>query len=99
MMPLWLTCKMPSAAQQRTTGATQPSQAAELEVSTRPTSNTAKQPLIFSWQRLWSYLRRESIELIRDPIRLVMATLGSVILMAVLGYGLNMDIEDLSLRC
>ncbi|MGI0154265.1 ribosome-associated ATPase/putative transporter RbbA [Pseudidiomarina sp. WS423] len=84
------------AAQQRTTGATEPSQAAELEVSTRPTSNTAKQPLIFSWQRLWSYLRRESIELIRDPIRLVMATLGSVILMAVLGYGLNMDIEDLS---
>lgn len=54
------------------------------------------QSTLFSWRRWWSHLRRESIELMRDPIRLVMATLGSVILMAVLGYGMNMDIEDLS---
>lgn len=50
----------------------------------------------FSLRRLWGYLRRESLELVRDPIRLVMATLGSVILMTVLGYGLNMDVEDLT---
>lgn len=56
----------------------------------------AKQSPLFSMQRLWSYLKRESLELLRDPIRLVMATLGSVILMAVLGYGMNMDIEKLS---
>src|SRR5690606_11417782 len=56
----------------------------------------SKQSALFSWRRWWSHLRRDSIELLRDPIRLVMATLGSVILMAVLGYGMNMDIENLS---
>lgn len=56
----------------------------------------SKQSTLFSWRRWWSHLRRESLELVRDPIRLVMATFGSVILMAVLGYGMNMDIENLS---
>ena len=32
----------------------------------------------------------------RDPIRLTLALLGSVILMLVMGYGINMDVEDLT---
>jgi ribosome-dependent ATPase len=50
----------------------------------------------FSLRRLSSYARRESLELRRDPIRLTLAVLGSVILMLVLGYGISMDVEDLS---
>ncbi|RUO76504.1 ribosome-associated ATPase/putative transporter RbbA [Pseudidiomarina taiwanensis] len=50
----------------------------------------------FSLQRLWSYSRRESLELKRDPIRLLMAGLGSLILMFVLGYGINMDVNSLT---
>src|SRR5690606_15008654 len=46
-------------------------------------------------RRLLSYTRRESLELRRDPIRLTLALLGSVMMMLVLGYGISMDVEDL----
>ncbi|MBN9120533.1 MAG: ribosome-associated ATPase/putative transporter RbbA [Planctomycetes bacterium] len=49
----------------------------------------------FSVRRLLSYSRREGLELSRDPIRLTMAVLGSVILMFVMGYGISLDVEDL----
>ncbi|MBU2979613.1 ribosome-associated ATPase/putative transporter RbbA [Alteromonas sp. C1M14] len=49
----------------------------------------------FSLQRLLSYAMRESLELMRDPIRLTMAFLGSMVLMVVIGYGITMDVEDL----
>jgi len=48
-----------------------------------------------SLQRLMSYATRESLELMRDPIRLTMAFLGSIVLMVVIGYGITMDVEDL----
>jgi ribosome-dependent ATPase len=47
-------------------------------------------------QRLLAYSRREAIELARDPIRATLALLGSVVLMFVMGYGINMDVEDLT---
>lgn len=50
----------------------------------------------FSLRRLLSYTRRESLELRRDPIRLTLALLGTLILMFVIGYGVNMDVEDLT---
>jgi ribosome-dependent ATPase len=50
---------------------------------------------VFSLRRLFSYTRREALELRRDPIRLTLAALGSAILMVVLGYGISMDVEDL----
>ncbi len=49
-----------------------------------------------SLRRLFSYTRRESLELRRDPIRLTLALVGSVILMLVMGYGISLDVEDLS---
>ncbi|EIE51235.1 ABC transporter-like protein [Citreicella sp. 357] len=48
-----------------------------------------------SLARLLSFSWRESLELRRDPIRLTLASVGSVILMIVLGYGISMDVEDL----
>jgi ribosome-dependent ATPase len=50
----------------------------------------------FSLRRLASYARREMLELRRDPIRLTLAVLGSVILMFAMGYGINMDVEALT---
>ena len=41
-------------------------------------------------------MQRETIELLRDPIRMALAILGSVILMFVIGYGINLDVENLS---
>lgn len=50
----------------------------------------------FDLRRLFSYARRESLELRRDPIRGTMALLGSIILMFIMGYGISMDVEDLT---
>ncbi len=50
----------------------------------------------FSLRRLLSFTRRESLELRRDPIRLSLAALGSIVLMLVLGYGITLDVEDLT---
>jgi ribosome-dependent ATPase len=50
----------------------------------------------FSLRRLLSYTRRESMELRRDPIRATLAMLGSVLLMFIMGYGVSMDVEDLT---
>ena len=52
-------------------------------------------PPRFSLARLLSFAAREATELRRDPIRLTLAMIGSVILMLVMGYGINMDVEDL----
>ncbi|MDM5272222.1 ribosome-associated ATPase/putative transporter RbbA [Sulfurovum sp. zt1-1] len=49
----------------------------------------------FSPLRLLGYTYRESLELIRDPIRLIFALFGTIFLMLTLGYGINMDVEDL----
>ena len=50
----------------------------------------------FSLRRLLSYSRLESLQLRRDPIRLTMALVGSLLLMIVIGLGINMDVENLA---
>ena len=50
----------------------------------------------FDFRRMSAYTRREALELQRDPIRATLAILGSVILMFVIGYGINLDVEKLS---
>ncbi|WP_018717058.1 ribosome-associated ATPase/putative transporter RbbA [Arhodomonas aquaeolei] len=59
-------------------------------------TTTASGQRVFDLRRLFSYARREALELLRDPIRLMLAGLGSVILLFVMGYGITMDVEDLS---
>src|SRR5271165_4062880 len=54
-------------------------------------------PKRFSLGRLWAYARRETVELLRDPIRLTFAALGPVILMLAFGYGISFDIENLAM--
>ena len=53
-------------------------------------------PPRFSVRRLYSYSHRETLELLRDPVRLTLAMLGTLILMFVVGYGISMDVEDLT---
>jgi ribosome-dependent ATPase len=50
----------------------------------------------FDLRRLFSYTRIEALGLRRDPIRATLALAGSVLLMFVMGYGISMDVEDLS---
>jgi ribosome-dependent ATPase len=51
---------------------------------------------LFDLRRMFSYTRLEFLELLRDPIRTTLALIGSVILMFVIGYGINLDVENLS---
>jgi ribosome-dependent ATPase len=50
----------------------------------------------FRFARAFSYTLREALELGRDPVRMVMALFGSLILMVIMGYGITMDVNDLS---
>ena len=50
----------------------------------------------FSPRRLLAYSRRETTELMRDPIRLAFALLGTALLMLVFGYGITFDVEGMT---
>ena len=50
----------------------------------------------FSVPRLLSVARRETLEVGRDPIRLGLAILGSMLLMFAMSYGINLDVENLA---
>jgi ribosome-dependent ATPase len=54
-------------------------------------------PRPFDIARLWAYARRETVELLRDPIRLAFAIVGPIILMLAFGYGISFDIENLQM--
>ena len=53
--------------------------------------NQGSRPL----QRILAYTRRETVEIMRDPVRLAFAFLGSIILMLVFCFGITLDIEEL----
>ncbi|MBR2344895.1 MAG: ribosome-associated ATPase/putative transporter RbbA [Lentisphaeria bacterium] len=59
-------------------------------------SHAAKTNHFFSFQRFYSCFWRENLELLRDPIRLTLALFGALLLMVVMGFGISMDVEDLS---
>jgi len=50
---------------------------------------------LFSLRRLLAYAWHEALEIWRDPVRLVVSLLGSVILLLILGYGITFDVENL----
>lgn len=48
-----------------------------------------------NFARLWAFTRRETMEILRDPLRLTFGFLGPVILMLTFGYGISFDVTDL----
>jgi ribosome-dependent ATPase len=60
-------------------------------------TEAARAPKRFDVGRLWAYARRETVELLRDPIRLAFAVFGPIILMLAFGYGISFDIENLEM--
>lgn len=65
------------------------------QVPIDPRKTSLKNP-VFSLQRLLTYAYRETIELRRDPIRLALALGGTVLLMIVIGYGISLDVNNVS---
>jgi len=56
----------------------------------------ARRPACFSVRRMLAYTTRETLELLRDPIRLSFALLGTAFLMLVFGFGITTDVDNLS---
>ena len=50
----------------------------------------------FSPRRMFAYTIRESLELMRDPIRLGFALLGTAFLMLIFGFGITTDVNSLT---
>jgi ribosome-dependent ATPase len=78
---------------------TQENQMPIVDAKSPPPSTASVAPVgrkVFSWRRAWSYSLREALELKRDPVRATMALLGSVLLMFVFGYGMSLDVENLT---
>jgi ribosome-dependent ATPase len=50
----------------------------------------------FSLRRLLAYTIRETLELLRDPIRLGFSLFGTTLLMLVFGFGVSTDVNNLS---
>lgn len=78
-------------------------QTAEAAVEVPSTSPSPKQPgagkavpahSFFSQRRMLAYSFREGLEIIRDPIRLAFAFIGSVAFMLVLSYGISLDVDE-----
>lgn len=66
--------------------------------SAKPSEPTISRPRApsFSFQRLFAYTIRESLELLRDPIRLSFALFGTALLMIVFGFGISTDVNNLT---
>jgi len=50
----------------------------------------------FSLQRLLAYTIHETLELLRDPVRMGFALFGTALLMLVFGFGVSTDVNNLS---
>ena len=57
--------------------------------------NNTPQNSFFSLRRTFAYTYKETLELLRDKVRLTFALLGTLILLFVMGYGINFDVENL----
>jgi ribosome-dependent ATPase len=62
----------------------------------KPVQQPTLQRSLFSLRRLFAYTIRESLELLRDPIRLGFALFGTALLMLVFGFGVSTDVNNLT---
>nr|WP_234395001.1 ATP-binding cassette domain-containing protein [Acetobacter papayae] len=62
---------------------------------TPPQATKAVPPLLRWFSRLWAFARRETVELLRDRLRLAFAILGPVSLLLIAAYSVSFDINTI----
>ena len=67
------------------------------EVTIQSAAKTHQRTRRIDLGRLWAYTRRETMELLRDPIRMTFAAFAPLIVMIACGYGISLDVEHLRL--
>ncbi|QEN84957.1 ribosome-associated ATPase/putative transporter RbbA [Labrys sp. KNU-23] len=60
-----------------------------------PAKAASARPRRLDGRRLWAYARRETLEIVRDPLRLAFALIGPVLLLLTFGYGISFDVEKI----
>jgi ABC-type multidrug transport system ATPase subunit/ABC-type Na+ efflux pump permease subunit len=70
--------------------------AAAAAAAAPPTSHGDAASRRFSLGRVWAFARREAVELQHDRVRLAFAVFGPLLLMAVFGWGISLDVDHLA---
>jgi ribosome-dependent ATPase len=65
------------------------------EASTAPRAPPKRSPIRLRLGRMRAYARNETMQILRDPIRLAFAFVGSALLMLVFGFGITTDVEHI----
>lgn len=50
---------------------------------------------LFDWRRIAAYSIRETLEVLRDPVRLAFAFIGSLLLLFIFTYGISTDVDNI----
>jgi ribosome-dependent ATPase len=75
-------------------GAAEAAQPAQPTAAQPPEAKTAR-ALPLPLRRMLAYSRNEAIQILRDPVRLAFAFVGSALLMLVFGFGITTDVEHI----
>jgi ribosome-dependent ATPase len=91
---------MEDSIAKQTTSSTQAKQVSSAPSTTAAAAAPARKKataLPLPLRRLLAYTRNEAIQIIRDPVRLTFAFLGSALLMLVCGFGITTDVEHIKI--
>ena len=67
-----------------------------LSTKVDPRTGWDSHPTMFRASRLLAYSYRETLEILRDPVRLAFAFVGSMLLMFVFGFGITNDVNKVT---
>jgi len=89
-----------AAAAAKSPGATTPAGVAEVAqpeaTAAMASARSSKKTLIpLPLRRMWAYSRNEAVQILRDPVRLAFAFVGSAVLMLLFGFGITSDVKHI----
>jgi ribosome-dependent ATPase len=84
-----------AAAAKGATPAPQEQAAAAPTTALAPTSHGQSSKWTLAMTRMLAYTRNETVQIMRDPVRLMFAFFGSAVLMLVCGFGITTDVENI----
>ncbi len=84
-----------AASTEREEGRCDPSPAPPAELPPPAAPLSTPSPFQERFGRMFAYARNETMQIIRDPIRLAFAFIGSALLMFVFGFGITTDVEHI----
>ncbi|WP_168879840.1 ribosome-associated ATPase/putative transporter RbbA [Rhizobium sp. P28RR-XV] len=73
-----------------------PTEPSSVAFSQERQSSASTPERFISFQRLWAYSKCETLSLMRDPVRLTFAFLGSFLILLIFGFGISSDVTNLT---